>query len=143
MKKRVLFDTNVILDFLLERPPFFSEAITALNMVSQGRVVGFISAHAVTTLFYILSRKVTSEKAKDIISDLLKTFSVAAVTEKVIKQAVASKFKDFEDAVSHYAALEERVTMIVSRNIKDYSKSDIPVILPEVFISTTFEGDAK
>ena len=75
MKKRVLFDTNIILDFLLERPPFFSEAITALNMVSQGRVVGFISAHAAKTLFNILSRKVTHEKAKDIITDLLNPFT--------------------------------------------------------------------
>lgn len=143
MKKRVLLDTDVILDFLLERQPFFSDATTALNIISQGRALGFVSAHAVTTLFYILSRKVTSDKAKEIISDLLKTLSIAAVTDKIVKQALASKFKDFEDGVSHFAAIEERVSVIVSRNIKDFSKSDIPVILPEVFISTTFEGDSK
>ena len=143
MKKRVLFDTDVVLDFLLERQPFFSDATLALNIISQGRAVGFISAHSVTTLFYLLSRKVVPEKAKEIIGDLLKTLSVVAVTDKIIKQALASKFKDFEDAVGHYAALEEKMSMIVSRNIKDYSKSDIPVILPEVFISTTFEGDSK
>lgn len=143
MKKKVLFDTNVILDFLLERQPFFSDATTALNIVSQGKAIGLVSAHAVTTLFYILSRKVSPEKAKDIISDLLKTMSVAAVTEKVIKQAVTSKFRDFEDAVSYYAAVEENVSLIISRNIKDFTKSDIPVLLPEVFISTTFEGKGK
>lgn len=133
MKKRVLFDTNVILDFLLERQPFFAEATTALNAISQGKAVGLVAGHAVTTLFYILSRKVGSEKAKEIISDLLKTLQVAPVTDTIIRQAMASKFKDFEDAVAHFAALAERVSVIVTRNTKDFSKGDIPAVLPEIF----------
>ncbi len=143
MKRRILFDTDVILDLLLERQPFFPEAATALNMASQGQVIGFVSAHAVTTLFYILSRKVKPEKARDIIGELLKTLSVAPVTEKVVRSALASKIKDFEDAVTHFAAVEERVAMIVSRNIKDYSQSEIPVVLPEVLVATPFEADVR
>lgn len=135
MKKRVLFDTDVILDFLLERQPFFSEATTALNLVSQGKAVGFVSGHAVTTIFYILSRKVGSEKAKEIISDLFKTLLVAPVTDKIIRQAMTSKFKDFEDAVSHFAALEERVSAIVTRNAKDFGKGEISAVLPKIFYS--------
>lgn len=143
MKKRILFDTDVILDLLLERQPFFPESAAALNLASQGRVSGFVAAHAVTTLFYILARKVNPERARDIIAELLKTLSVAQVSEKVIRSALSSRIKDFEDAVTHFAALEERVAMIVSRNIKDFSKSDIPVVLPEVFVSTPFETDMK
>ncbi len=133
MKARVLFDTDVILDFLLERQPFFTEATTALNTVSQGKAIGFVSAHSVTTLFYVLSRKVGSDKGKEIICDLIKNLSVASVTENTIKLALTSKFRDFEDAVAHYAALEEKVSVIVTRNIKDFSNGEIPAVLPEVF----------
>lgn len=133
MRKRVLFDTDVILDFLMERQPFFPEATTALNTISQEKAIGFVSAHAVTTLFYVLSRKVGSEKGKKIIADLLKTMVVASVTEKIVKMALTSKFKDFEDAVAHFAALEEKVSVIVTRNIKDFSSGEIPAVLPEVF----------
>ncbi|MBF0409157.1 MAG: PIN domain-containing protein [Candidatus Riflebacteria bacterium] len=143
MKKRVLFDTNIILDFLLERQPFFSESTIALNIASQGKVSGFVSAHAISTLFYVLSKKISTEKSKEVISELLNTLSVAPVTGKVIKQAVDSKFKDFEDAVSYYSAFEEKVSIIVSRNVKDFSKSDIPVMLPEVFISNILYSSAS
>lgn len=143
MKKRILFDTDVILDLLLERQPFFPTAATALNLASQGKILGFVSGHAVTTLFYILSRKATPDKAREIIAELLKTLSVAPVTEKVIHSALTSKIRDFEDAVTHFAAQEERVTAIVSRNIKDFSKSEISVVLPEVFTATIFEADTK
>lgn len=139
MKKRVLFDTNVILDLLLERHPFFPGSAAALNLASQGRVHGFVAAHAVTTLFFILARKGNPERARNIMAELLKTLSVAQVSEKVVRAALSSKIKDFEDAVTHFAALEERVAMIVSRNIKDFSKSDIPVVLPEVFFSSLFD----
>lgn len=135
MKTRVLFDTNVILDFLLERKPFFREATIALDIVAQGKVSGYVAAHAITTIFYILSRKVGPKKTTEIVAELLQKLSVAAVTENIIQQAIHSDFKDFEDAVTHYAAIEEKASLIVTRNAKDFSCGQIPVALPEVFIA--------
>ena len=131
--KRVLYDTNVLLDVLLKREPYFSASSVALDAVGQGTVEGYIAGHAVTTLAYLLERQLSPVKSKVILSDLLSKLRVASVTDAVVRQALNSRFNDFEDAVSHVAAQEAGVSVIVSRNIDDFSMGLIPAVLPEVF----------
>ena len=131
--RRVLYDTNVLLDVILRREPHLAASAVALDAVGQGQVEGYIAGHAVTTLFYVLRRELGATKSRRILADLLSKIHVAPVTDAGIRQALSGPFKDFEDAVSHAAAQEAGVAVIVTRNVGDFTKGMIPAILPEVF----------
>ncbi len=133
MKQKVLFDSDVLLDVFLQRHPHAQESIKALHSAIRGEVQGYVSAHAVPTIAYFISRELGQEKAKEVVRSFLGYLAVAAVTENTIKQALSSKIKDFEDAITHYAGISERVSVIVTRNTKDYSKGEISAVLPEIF----------
>lgn len=135
MKRRVLFDTDIIVDVLFKREPHATESTKTFDMAIQGKIDGYISAHAITTLDYLLTKEFDQATSKNLLEELLHYLSVAPVTGKIIKQALSSKIQDFEDAVSHYAGLSERVSVIISRNIKDFSKGEIQAVLPVVFNS--------
>lgn len=137
MKQKVLFDSDVLLDVFLQRQPHAPESIKALHLAIRGEVQGYISAHAVPTVAYFIARELGQEKTKELVRSFLGYLSVAPVTENTIKQALSSKIRDFEDAITHYAALSERVTVIVTRNTKDFSKGDISAVLPEIFNTPT------
>jgi predicted nucleic acid-binding protein len=96
--KRVLFDSDVLLDILAQRQPFVAASARALNTVRQGRVQGFVSGHAVTNIFYILRRQVGRVAARELLARLLQHIQVASVTDEVIRQALNSPITDFEDA---------------------------------------------
>ena len=102
--KRVLFDSDVLLDVLAQRQPFVIASARALNTVTQEQVQGYVSAHAVTNIFYILRRQIGSEAARELLSRLLQRIQVASVTNEVIQRALQSPVTDFEDAVASAAA---------------------------------------
>jgi predicted nucleic acid-binding protein len=131
--KRVLYDINVLLDVLLMREPFLADSASALDAVGQGQVEGYIAGHAVTTLFYLLQRELGMAKSRQVLAGLLTKMRVAPVTDAGIRQALNNSFKDFEDGVTYAAAQEAEVSVIVTRNVNDFTKGIIPAVLPEVF----------
>lgn len=133
--KRVLFDSDVLLDILLERQPFFTTSALALDSVAQGKVEGYLAGHAVTNIFYLLRRQLGSEKSREVLNTLLVKMKVAAVTDAVIREALLSPFTDFEDAVAYAAANAEKLEAIITRNIKDFRLGSIPAIQPDIFIT--------
>lgn len=137
--KRVLFDSDVLLDVLAQRQPFFVASAQALNTVAQQQVEGYVSGHAVTNLFYILRRQRGSEAARAMISTLLQRIRVASVTEEVIRLALQSAITDFEDAVTSEAAFAANLEVIVTRNLSDFAASSVPVMRPEDFLATLSE----
>lgn len=132
--KRVLFDSDVLLDVLAQRQPFVIASARALNTVTQGRVQGYISDHAVTNIFYILRRQIGSEAAKKLLAKLLQHLQVVSITDEVIRAALKSSMTDFEDAVTSEAAKAIGLEVILTRNISDYVASSIPVMLPNEFL---------
>lgn len=132
--KRVLFDSNVLLDVLGQRQPFFLTSAQALNCVNQNQVTGYISGHAVTNIFYILRRQVGTSKARESISKLLEKLQVASVTEQVIHSALNSPMSDFEDTVTHEAAKAIGAEIIVTRNVSDFTASSIAAVIPKDFL---------
>lgn len=136
--KRVLFDSDVLLDVLSKRQPFFLASAQALNTVTQNKVEGYISGHAVTNIFYILRRQVGKEIARASLAKLLEKLKVASVTESVIQSALNSPISDFEDAVTSETAKAVGVELIVTRNISDFTESSITAILPEDFLKTNW-----
>jgi predicted nucleic acid-binding protein len=132
--KRVLFDSDVLLDVLGQRQPFFLTSAQALNCVNQNQVTGYISGHSVTNIFYILRRQIGTSKARESISKILEKLQVASVTEQVIHSALNSPMSDFEDAVTDEAAKAIGVEIIVTRNVSDFTASSTAAVIPKDFL---------
>ena len=128
---RILFDTNVILDVLLDREPFSSTAAKLFSEVEAGNIAGYVCATTITTLHYLATKVIGAATAKAEINKLTMLFEVAPVNRAVLEAALLSGFKDFEDAVVHSAALYQGVHGIVTRDFNGFKKSKINVYSPE------------
>ena len=128
---RILFDTNVILDVLLDREPFSSTAAKLFSEVETGNISGYVCATTITTLHYLARKVMGAASAKEEINKLTMLFEVAPVNRAVLDAALLSEFKDFEDAVVHEAAWYQGVQGIVTRDLNGFKKSKINVYSPE------------
>jgi len=129
--KRVLFDTNIILDVLLDRQPYSEASATAWAAVETGVAEGMLAAHAVTTLHYLVRKEMGSAKTKRLLSVILSVFGVAAVDTAVIQEALQLAFADFEDAVTAAAARMAGCVYIVTRDPKGFRGSLVRTLTPE------------
>lgn len=127
---RLLLDTNVVLDLLLARKPFDEPAVMLATKAAVGEAVCFVSATAITTVHYIARKSLGSEGADVAVGRLLELFHVAAVTDEVIRAALALRFPDFEDAVVDAAAAHVRVDAIVTRDVEGFRASSQPIFSP-------------
>ncbi len=127
---RILVDLNVVLDVAQKREPFYADSADVLDAAASGEVEGFLAAHSITTLFYILTRKYGRATAVSIIQQMLDVFTVAPVNDLVIRHALAWGWRDFEDAVQMAAAVQAGLDYLVTRNPKDFQAQPIPVLLP-------------
>lgn len=132
---KTLFDTNVILDVLLDREPFSNDASLLLSKVEQSEITGFICATTVTTIHYLITKALGTQAASRHIQSLLSLFVIAPVNRVVLENAVTLKFGDFEDAVLHEAACHAGAKYIVTRNIADFNTARLPVFEPGEFIN--------
>jgi predicted nucleic acid-binding protein len=128
---RVLVDTNVVLDVLLDREPHVAASAEILSRVESGSFSGWLCATTITTLSYLLTKAVGSEKALADVRQILSLFEIAPVNRPVLEGAVALGFKDFEDAVLHEAARQIDANAIVTRNLDDFEHAALPVYTPE------------
>ncbi len=117
---KVLIDLNVVLDLFQRREPFYDMSARVLAAAETGLVEGWIAAHSLTTLFYLLTRYQSAEQARVALTDLLTFLSVAAVDHEVIEQALNLPYPGFEDAVQMMAAVRNGVQYLVTRNVRDY-----------------------
>ena len=127
---RVLFDTNVVLDLLLDRKPFSLDAARCFSRVEAGEIEGWLCGTTVTTLHYLIRKSVGATRAREGISLLLSLFEIAPVNKTALERALNLPFKDFEDAVLHESARLVNADVIVTRNTADFKHSNIPVRLP-------------
>ncbi|HBG07043.1 MAG: twitching motility protein PilT [Geobacteraceae bacterium GWC2_58_44] len=124
---KILFDTNIVLDLLLDRAPFADAAADLFAKVEEGSVVGYLCGTTVTTIHYLTTRVVGSARAKEEAGKLLSLFEVAPVNRAILESALKAGFADFEDAVIHEAACHVGAEAIVTRNLKDFKKSRVNV----------------
>jgi len=134
-KIRVLVDLNVIIDVMQNRQPFYEDSAGVLDTVARGEVLGWLAAHSITTLFYIISRSRNREAAVQAVTGLLESFTVAKVDDTVIREALSLGWKDIEDAVQMAAAGVEGVDYLITRNIKDFQSGPVYVIQPAAFLA--------
>lgn len=131
----ILFDTNVILDALLERSPFLKETTLLFDAVEESVINGFICADSITTIYYLVTKGTNRKTAQQKIKLLLELFDVAPVNRPVLEDALSVKFNDFEDAVIYQSARSVNADGIVTRNPKDFKKSKISVYSPRELIT--------
>lgn len=128
---KVLFDTNVVLDVLLDREPFSQSAAELFAHVESNQIEGYLGATTITTVFYLASKVAGADRARQEIHRLLTLFSVAPVNRAVLMAALDPGMTDYEDAVLYQAALQVHAEVIVTRDLQGFAKApDIRILSP-------------
>ncbi len=135
--KSVLIDTDVLLDFYLDRKPFSEDSLQLLLKCEQKQFRAFITPVIIANTYYILRRHATHHYVVERLQILLNTISVLAMDQKQVLAALESKFTDFEDALQYFSAVNSnKIDAIITRNIKDFKKSALPVFTPQEYLAT-------
>lgn len=133
---RIFFDTNVVLDLLGERVPFYDSAAKIATLSDKGKVNLVVSALSYPTIFYLLSKF----EDNAIVKEKLRKFKVIAetsdLTDRIIDKGLSSKFTDFEDALQYHCAIKLDCNILITRNEKDFKGSDIPVMTPDEYLKS-------
>lgn len=132
---RALLDTDVVLDYLLARPPSAIAANELWHLAEAGRYEAFVSVITPINVFYIARKLKGQEEAKRIVEGLLAVCQVAITDGPVLKRALRLPLKDYEDAVQLASARRVSLDVIVTRNTGDYKGADLPILTPEEFLA--------
>jgi predicted nucleic acid-binding protein len=132
---KVVFDTDVVLDLLLDREPFSVAATELFARVERGDVTGMVSATTVTRVYYLAQKARGRGGAHEAISRLLGLVDVAQVGRPALEAALVGTMTDFEDAVVCAAALSAGADAVVTRNLTDFTKAPLPVHAPDALLT--------
>jgi len=130
---KVLIDTNVALDIMLHRQGYTNAALV-FSLTKRNVFNGYISASAITDIFYLSQKDIGKKPAKEALKDLLRVFKPATVTDSNIYEALDLDWSDFEDSVQYVVGASFDVDYIITRNVQDYASGSIPAVTPEQFI---------
>ena len=133
---RIFLDTNVILDLLGERVPFFDSIAKVATLADQKKLAIIVSPLSFTTVDYVLNRYESSESVLNKLRKFKIICEVCEVNDETIDKALNSNFKDFEDAVQYFTALQSNCSIIITRNGKDFKNSTIPIMTAEEYLSS-------
>lgn len=132
---RLLVDINVILDLLAKREPFYDSAAKLFSLADKKKITIAISSLSFATTSYILTKLKTADKAREILRRFRLLVNVVSLDDKIIDLALNDlNFKDFEDGLQYYSAVENGQDMIITRDINDFKASRIPVMTPEEYL---------
>jgi predicted nucleic acid-binding protein len=132
---KVFVDTDICIDLLSGRKPFNKSAEILFSLADNNKVKIYVSSFSFSNLDYILRSKCSSTHSRQLIGKFKTLVIVLPVDSKTIDLAIASDFNDFEDAIQYSCAIENNLTTIITRNVKDYKKASIAVLTPETFIA--------
>lgn len=135
MTGKILIDTNVLLDYLLEREPYFENAKKVVISCVEGKVKACIAAHSIPNMFFILRKDFTAKERREILINLCAIFDVEGIDKQKLLSGLANeKFPDFEDCLQMECAKSYEADYIVTRNVVDYVASEIKAIEPENYL---------
>lgn len=132
--KKLLVDTNIIIDLLAQREKFYEPAAKLFSLADQEKVELYVSSFSFANTHYILNRELKESKVREILRKLKVLVKVISFDSKVLDMALNSDFKDFEEAIQYYSAFESDIDIIITRNLKDFKKSELPVMTGLQFI---------
>lgn len=131
----ILVDTNVVLDFLVVRKPYFDNAKQIFLMCAEDKIKGYIAFHSIPDMYYILHRDYTSEARRKMLARVCTVLQVTAAShDKVCNAILREDFKDFEDCLQDECAKEIDADYIITRNVRDFNYSDVKAVTPEEFL---------
>jgi len=138
----VLIDTDVILDSFFNREPFAEFSTAVLNLCEQNKLFGCTTPVIICNVYYLLSKTAKHQFVIEKIKQLLGIIDIVKMDRNIVLNALNSEFKDFEDALQNFSAVEQgRVNIILTRNIKDFSKSELVVLSPETYLKGLVKGN--
>lgn len=134
---KVLIDSDVILDFFFDRRPFSEYAAQVIGLCEKNIINGFVTPVIFSNVYYLLRQTAKHEKVISSLKQLLMIMEVLMMDKEVVSNALNSGFKDFEDSLQYFAAIKNGgIDVILTRNLKDYFKSEIGVLTPESYIKS-------
>ena len=133
--KRVFLDTNIVLDLLAQRMPFYSEAARLFSLADKKEIILSISALCLADSNYILSRHLPSTEVRPILRKFKVLVNVLPLDDKITDLALNSDFHDFEDAIQYYTAIVNEQDLIITRNQADFKESKLPVMNAGEFLA--------
>lgn len=135
--KRILIDSDVILDAFFDRKPFAEFSSSILKMCEKGTMKGFLTPLIYSNVYYILRQTTPHEKVIEKLKQLLQITDILTMNKIVVERALHSEFKDFEDSLQNFTAINDgTIDIIITRNLKDYKKSELAVMTPETYIKS-------
>lgn len=135
---RIFLDTNVILDLLAERIPFYDSIAKLATLADEKKLIIIASPLSFTTIEYILGKYESSESVLNKLRKFKIICEVCEINQETIMKALHSNFKDFEDAVQYYTAVQSNCSIIITRNGKDFKNSTLPIMTAEEYLSSIF-----
>lgn len=133
----ILLDTDVILDFFFDRKPYSEHSANLLSLCELNKIKGYITPVILSNIYYLLRQTASHDKVIEKLSQLLNITEILSIDRTSILLALNSKFKDFEDALQNYSAeINGNISIIITRNLKDYKNSSLSVMSPENYLKT-------
>ncbi len=132
---KVLLDTDVLLDFFFDRQPFSEYAAEVLSLCEEKKILGFTTPLIISNVYYLLRKTAKHLVVIEKIKQLLNIIDVIEINKGAVLQALHSEFKDFEDALQNFSAVENgEITILLTRNVKDFKKSALAILTPETYL---------
>lgn len=135
MIEKLFIDTDIILDIVLKRDPFFSDSQKVLSLVERNYFSGFTSSLVIANCYHIINSNTDEKTAIKTISKLRSILNVLPFTDKETGESLNSALKDFEDGIQYFVALNNGINNLITRNISDYKDLDINVLTPTDFLN--------
>ncbi|NOZ45353.1 MAG: PIN domain-containing protein [Chlorobi bacterium] len=134
---KVLIDTDVILDLFFDRKPFSEYSAQVIRLCESGKLIGFVTPVIYSNVYYLLRQTARHSKVIEKLKQLLMITDVLLMDKEVVSNALNSGFKDFEDSLQNFSAIKNgEIDVILTRNVKDFRKSEISVLTPESYIKS-------
>lgn len=136
MKARLFLDTNIMLDFLGERHPYYDSIAKIATLADKGQISIVVSALSYSTVSYFLAKYETKEIAKEKLRKFKIISEICDLTEQIIEKSLNSDFADFEDSLQYYSAVTSDCNILITRNEKDFKISSMPVMTTEEYLKS-------
>lgn len=132
--KKVFIDTNIIIDLIADRKPFSKFTLEIFKKAEDKKLILYTSSHSIATTHYLLKKYIDEKTIRKILINLLEYVKTIPIDETILNQGLHSRHKDFEDALQIFSAASiSKIDCIITRNTKDFSFSEIPVMSPDEF----------
>lgn len=136
MKPLLFVDTDVVLDLLAQREPFYPAAAQLFSQAESDKITLCVSSLTFSNLFYILRKQLSASRTLEVLRTFKQLVTVVTVDDATVEQALQAEFTDFEDALQYFSALSAECTVLITRNVRHYRKARIKVVTAELYCST-------